>query len=87
MKTKVAGGSGKNNLFSKRVNEYNQHLQRAFRKWKAAGRSYAKTDTMRLKYLKAKAQYQYARRYEDSLAVIRRNNSLMRANKCDRNRI
>ena len=87
METKVAGGPGKKHLFSKRVNEYNQKLQRAFRKWKAAGRSYSKADTMRMKYLKAKAQYQNVRRYEDSLAVIRRNNSLMRANKYDRNRI
>ena len=60
-------------------------VERAFQKWKASGR--AISHPLRPKYLKAKADLQKLRRYEDNLKSIYQNNDLMSAHPQDKNKI
>ena len=70
---------------NKKLKNSEKLLQKYFKKCKANGRSYCKSDKARIVYLRAKADLQKTRRYQDNLSVIRGNNQLMNAHARNRN--
>ena len=85
MKVKTQGNASHGLITSKKMRKARKLLQTAFRRWKACGESFCKTDPARAAYLKSRGEFQKVRRYEDSLAVIKENNFLMNSNISNRN--
>ena len=87
METRSPDPATKGYRKSAKIDNLERRLDKAFRKWNSRGRQKSKVDPFHLSYLKAKSDFQQARRRHDYLKNVKINNDLMSSYKYNRNNI